>query len=167
MSFNTLIELLTHFDSEEKCIQHLADVRWPYGAVCQHCGSGYKTSYIKTRRVWWCGYCKKQFSVRVGTVFEESRAPLRKWFAAIWIETSHKQGISSVQLAKDIGVTQKTAWFMLYRIREVMGNMGDDDPMFGIVGVDATYHGDKKNNKQASKRLRTGRPPSARPRLLV
>lgn len=120
MRFENLFDMAQTFDSEEKCIEHLASLRWPDGVVCPRCDGSEKVNYLKSRHLWWCGECKRQFSVRIGTIFEESRLPLRKWFMAIWLLTSHKKGISSHQLARDIGTTQKTAWFMLGRLREVM-----------------------------------------------
>lgn len=157
MSYTALIELMSHFNSEEKCIQHIAELCWPDGVVCQHCYGTTKIHYIKTRKVWWCGNCRKQFSVRVGTIFERTRTPLRKWFASIWLITAHKKRISSCQLAKDIGVTQKTAWFILQRIREVMGDNSDNGQMFGVVEIDETYVGGKEKNKHESKKLKAGR----------
>lgn len=116
----------TEFDSEEKCVKHLASLRWPDGPVCQYCGDSEKTSYIKARSVFWCGDCRRQFSVRAGTIFEGSRSPLGKWFAAIRLATS-PQGIGPVRLAKGIGVTQTTAGHMLGRMREAMNGTGDGD----------------------------------------
>src|SRR3972149_2219649 len=133
MGFETMLEMLTEFDSEEACLVHLAKLRWPEGPVCPYCGGGKRINWLPSRKVYWCGACKKQFSVRVGTIFEESRLPMRKWFMAIWFITSHKKGISSCQLAKDIGVTQKSAWFILHRLREVARKLGSNSPLFGIV----------------------------------
>ena len=125
MEFANLLDMAQTFDSEDKCIEHLAAIRWPNGPVCPKCGAFDHINYIANRQVWWCGGCKRQFSVKVGTVFEQSRIELRKWFMAIWLLTNRKKGISSHQLARDIGVTQKTAWFMLDRLREVMPMLGD------------------------------------------
>jgi hypothetical protein len=98
-----------------------------------------------------CADCQKDFSVRKGTIFEESRLPLRKWFAASWLLTAHRKGVSSCQLAREIGVTQKTAWFMLGRLREVAAQMGAL-PFSGEVETDETFLGGKAKNMHSKQR---------------
>jgi len=130
--YNSLIELMEVFPDEESCVQHLEQLRWPKGIICPLCGSSRKIYNVTRSHGYKCADCKKQFSIRKGTIFEESRLPLHKWFAAAWLLTSNRKGISSTQLAREIGVTQKTAWFMLGRLREVAGAMGDiGGPMDG------------------------------------
>ena len=104
--FESLYEMMAVFDDEQSCVDHLRDIRWKDGAYCPHCGST-KVYNFSDRRSHKCGDCRKRFSIRVGTIFEDSKLPLRKWFMAIFLITSHKKGIASTQLARDVGVTQK------------------------------------------------------------
>lgn len=114
--FNSLLELLRSFPDEQSCIGHFTSIRWAGKPYCPHCGNA-KVYHFSDKRTHKCGECRKRFSIRVRTIFEDSKIPLQKWFMAIHLATSHKRGISSIQLGEDIKVTQKTAWFMLYRLR--------------------------------------------------
>jgi transposase-like protein len=114
----SLQEAMAFFSDPSRCIDYLASRRWPDGVTCPACGSA-KVSFNPNRRVWQCSshHHKRQFSVKVGTVFEDSPMGLDKWLAAMWIVANAGDGISSYQIARALGVTQKTAWFMLHRIR--------------------------------------------------
>ena len=157
VQFESLLHMIDSLQSEEKCRLHLEHVRWPNGQiVCPHCGSVSKKHYRLTKDgkfegLHKCKDCRERFTVTVGAMFENSHVPLRKWFLAIYMFLSHKKGISSVQLAKDINVTQKTAWFMLNRIRD---NMKSDSNFDDTTQVDETYVGGRsrkhKNNQGRS-----------------
>jgi transposase-like protein len=153
MEFNSLFDMLQKFKTEKDCIDYLEFLRWPDGkVVCPHCNSNRKIHHIKTRNIYKCADCKKQFSVRIGTIFEESRIPLIKWFMAIWLISSHKKGISSCQLSKDIKVTQKTAWFMLHRIRTIASKLNNGQELFNTIEIDDTYIGGKEKNRHFNKK---------------
>ena len=113
---DNLQEVIRYFSDPDVCVEFLAAMRWPDGPQCPAC-EGKKHSYIKTRRIWKCKECGRQFSVKLGTVFEDSPIPLDKWLSAVWLVVNCKNGVSSWELHRDLKVTQKSAWFMLGRIR--------------------------------------------------
>ena len=151
--YSSLYDLMEAFPDEESCVRHLERLRWPLGVICPHCGESRKFYNMTRGFRYRCADCGKDFSVRKGTIFEESRIPLRKWFAAAWLMTSNRKGIPSTQLAREIGVTQKTAWFVLGRLREVAGQItSHGGPLDGEVEADETFMGGKDRNKHAHQR---------------
>ena len=144
----SLMSFQMKFKDEQACRDWLADKKWGGHdkAICPNCN--HKTCYIHTGiDRYTCQSCAKQFSVRTNTIFEDSRLPLVKWFIAIYLSTSLKKGISSIQLSKYIEITQKSSWFMLQRIREVM--KGDFNQFDGITEIDEAYVGGKDGNKHS------------------
>jgi transposase-like protein len=141
---STLIEAVRYYADPDVCVKALAEKRWPEGPVCPKCG-GKSHYFLASRRLWKCKACAKQFSVKAGTIFEDSPLGLDKWLPAVWLITSAKNGISSHELSRSLGVTQKTAWFMLHRIRLAM-QTGTFDKMKGQVEVDETFIGQKARN---------------------
>lgn len=146
--FESLIQMMSAFPDEQSAIDHFTAIRWKNGAFCPHCGSA-KVYHFADRRTHKCGEkdCRKRFSIKVGTIFEDSKIELRKWMLAVWLITSHKKGIASTQLAKDIGVTQKTAWFMLHRLRFAAQTKSFNRPLEGEIEADETFIGGKEKNK--------------------
>jgi transposase-like protein len=148
----TLIEAIQYFSNLDVTTEYVAKLRWPDGPVCPACGTlDQKHYYLKTRRLWKCRACKKQFSVKVGTIFEDSPLGLDKWLPAVWLIANCKNGISSYELARHLGIQQKSAWFMLHRIRLAM-QTGTFEKLSGQVEVDETYIGGLARNMHKSKR---------------
>ena len=150
----TLMEAVRYFADPDVALDFMVELRWPNGVVCPTCGSD-DVRFISTRRMWECKtkHPRKQFSIKVGTIFEGSPIGLDKWLASIWMIANAKNGVSSYELARSIGVTQKTAWFMLHRIRLAMQD-GTFDKMSGEVEVDETFIGGKARNMHEAERER-------------
>ena len=146
----SLQEAIQLFSDKLVCHNYMVSKRWPNGVACPHCGS-VEVGFVQTRLIWNCKGCKKQFSVKIGTVLEESPLSLSTWLPAFWLIANCKNGISSCELARALDVTQKTAWFMLHRIRVVM-EQGTFEKLTSTVEVAATYIGGKAGNKHAKKR---------------
>ncbi len=140
----TLLEAIKYFAIPENALAFMVQIRWPDGITCPHCEST-EHSFISTRQLWKCKGCKKQFRAKVGTIFEDSPIGLDKWFPALWMIVNMKNGISSYELAKHLGITQKSAWFMNHRIRKAM-QCGTFKKLAGEVEVDETYIGGKARN---------------------
>lgn len=153
----TLLEAVRHFADPDVCHATMRELKWPPGAKCPKCGHD-QLGEIKTRRMIRCKGCRKQFSAKVGTIFEDSPLPLSSWFVAVWAIANAKNGISSCELARALGVTQKTAWFMLHRIRTAMRTK-TFRKLSGEVESDETYIGGAAANMHKARRERviTGR----------
>jgi transposase-like protein len=148
---NALQEAIIFFSDKDVCLNLVASLRWADGiAVCPNCESD-KTSFLSTRRIWKCKKCKKQFSVKVGTIFEDSPLGLDKWLTAMWLIVNAKNGISSYELGRALGFKQKTAWFVLHRIRLAM-QAGSFVKLSGEVECDETFIGGKAKNMHKAKR---------------
>ena len=151
----TLLEAVTYFEDIDRCIDYLAARRWPNGVICPTCGA-VNPPYRPTRRVWECRtrHPRREFSVKVGTIFEDSPIGLDKWLPTVWQIANCKNGVSSYEIARALGVTQKTAWFMLHRVRLAMQAAHGGGKLGGRVEVDETYIGAKARNMHKSKKAR-------------
>lgn len=148
----TLLGAITYFVDVETSIAFVAALRWPDGVICPRC-DGSACYRLSTRQLWKCRGCKKQFSVKVGSIFEDSPIGLDKWLPALWMLVNCKNGVSSYEIARDLGVTQKTAWFMLHRLRLAVHHKSFEK-ICGHVEIDETYIGGKARNMHKGKRER-------------
>lgn len=156
--FKTLPQLFAAFPTEQSAIDHLTALRFGNGIFCALCGcadsgkvkrmssAGVLTNQYK------CYACRGKFSVKVGTIFQDSKLPLRTWFAAIWMITNHPKGIASTTLATDLGITQKSAWFVLHRLRHAARTDSFNAPLSGEVEIDETFVGGREHNKHKSQK---------------
>jgi transposase-like protein len=149
-----LIEAVRYFSDLDVCTEFVAKLKWPNGPYCPKCGCT-EYSYLTTRRLWKCKACKKQYSVKLGTIFEDSPLGLDKWLPAVWLVANSKNGISSHELGRSLGITQKSAWFVLHRIRLAM-QTESFLRLSGEVEVDETYIGGKARNMHPTARERKG-----------
>ncbi len=151
----TLQQVIQHFSDEKVCIDAVAKMRWPNGVECPAC-SAKEPYWIKTQKRWKCRDCRRQFSVKLGTIFEDSPIPLQKWMPALWMLVNCRNGVSSYEIARDLGVSQKAGWFMLHRLRLVLqsGNVSKMGGPGNEVEMDESFIGGSVRNMHKSRRLR-------------
>ncbi len=148
----SLQEAVIYFSDVDKAHKFATRLRWPNGIECPRCGSK-EHSYISTRRFWFCKGCKKQFTVKVASIFEDSPLGMDKWMLAVWLIVTCKNGISSYEIASHLGITQKSAWHLMHRVRKAMQS-GSFTKLSGEVEVDETFIGGKARNMHVAKRAR-------------
>src|SRR5688572_31497763 len=153
---STLMEAIRYFSRPGVALDYVAKLRWPHGPVCEKCGlTGDEIIFLKAAQRWKCRGCKNQFSVKRGSIMEDSPLSLDKWVCASWMIANCRNGVSSYEIARALGVTQKSAWFMLHRIRVAMENKSLEK-MSGPVEVDEAYFGGRVANMSKEKRKRKG-----------
>lgn len=145
----TLTDAVREYADPDSALDEVVDSRWDDGPICPHCGAD-SVMFLKTRRIWKCSKCRKQFSIKAGTVMEDSPIGLDKWLPAVWMVANNRNGISSWELSRALGVTQKTAWFMLHRIRLAMQDERKGGKLSGEVEIDESWIGGKARNMHKS-----------------
>ena len=161
-----LMEAIQYFSNPLTCVQFFAGLRWENSeAVCPRCQSK-RVSFLTTRIMWKCLDCKKQFSIKVGTIFEDSPLGLEKWLCAMFLIANCKNGVSSYEIARDLKITQKSAWFMLQRIRLAM-HTGTFNKLSGQIEADETFIGGKSRNMHKDKRAAKITCPGAKDKVAV
>lgn len=153
--FKTLADLYNAFSDNRAALDHFKSIRWRDGEFCPYCGHD-KIYSLKANR-YQCAQCRNTFSILVGTIFENTKLPLKVWFGAIWLLTNHPKGIASTTLAKDLGITQKSAWFVLHRLRYAARTQSfNTPPMSGKVEIDETYVGGKARSMHGRRKGKGG-----------
>lgn len=169
MSRSTIstFQLFQAFPDEEAARLYLESRLWPNGVTCPNCKSGERITTRKRVGFYRCNACGNfDFTVRTGTIFERSKVPLHKWLYAMYLLVTARKGISSLQLAKEIGITQKSAWFVLHRLREACSTSAVMEKLKGVVELDECFIGGKEANKHEHKKLRAGRGPVGKTAVL-
>src|SRR5580704_11260502 len=152
--FKTLADLMITFGDNQVALDHFQAIRWKNGTFCPYCGHD-KIYAPKKGTRFACAQCQNKFSILVGTIFENTKLPLKVWFGAIWLLTNHPKGIASTTLAKDLGITQKSAWFLLHRLRHAARTQSfNTPPMTGKVEVDETFVGGKAKSMHGRRKGR-------------
>ena len=161
----SIIQLLDMFPDDEACYEWLEEVRWNGTPTCPRCGGCERVSNPASKpHTYWCGKCRKNFTVTVGTIMHSTKTPLRNWMLAIYSVMTARKGVSAMQISKELGVQYKTAWYMLHRIREAC--KGSDLKLENVVEVDEAYIGGREGNKHPSKKLNAGRGPVGKTPLM-
>jgi transposase-like protein len=149
----TLQDAIVYFGDHDKAFTAAIALRWPNGIICPRCDSK-EHSFISTRKIWFCKGCKKQFTIKVNSIFEDSPLGMDKWMFATWLVSNCKNGVSSCEIGRHLGITQKSAWFMDHRIRHAMHSGSFSNKLSGQIEADETYIGGKARNMHASERAR-------------